>query len=134
MLAKNWFEVSRQGLKELQAGKPKHYVARELIQNAWDENITVCKMASSYSNGIAHLIVVDDSPEGFRNIADAYTLFAPTVKRFKAEKLLPCASGFFFGSTNYDKWYVQDLVHTKKALEEILLDGGSEDFVYRASW
>ena len=35
----SWFEVSKEGLKQLQLGKPKHYVARELIQNAWDEDI-----------------------------------------------------------------------------------------------
>jgi hypothetical protein len=86
MKTKNWFEVSRDGLKELQAGKPKHYVARELIQNAWDEEIKVCSFDSSYSKGIATFVVKDDSPEGFRNIADAFTLFAPTIKRSNAEK------------------------------------------------
>ncbi len=82
----NWFEVSKEGLKQLQLGKPKHYVARELVQNAWDENIKVCKFVSLWANGVASISVEDDSPEGFRNLRDAFTLFAPTYKRANPEK------------------------------------------------
>lgn len=49
-----------------------------------------------------------------------------------AEELLPCASGFFFGGTEYDQWYYQDLEHTKKVLEESLAEGGS--YYYSSSW
>lgn len=38
-----------------------------------------------------------------------------------AEKLLPTISGFFFGSTEYDRWYSKQLVYTYK-LCEFLLD------------
>jgi len=51
-----------------------------------------------------------------------------------AEALLPTESGFFFGGTDYDQWYVRDLEHTKTILEYALsLDDGSE-FFYHASW
>ena len=86
MKEKNWFSVSKEGLKQLQLGKPKHYVARELVQNAWDENIKVCKFVSEWKNGITFISVEDDSPEGFRNLKDAFTLFAPTYKRANPEK------------------------------------------------
>lgn len=82
----NWFEVSKEGLKQLQLGKPKHYVARELIQNAWDEDIKVCKFDSDWKDGITYISVEDDSPEGFKNLRDAFTLFAPTYKRANPEK------------------------------------------------
>lgn len=81
MKSKNWFEVSRQGLKTLQAGKPKHHIVRELIQNAWDENITYCEVSLVYAKGEVQIKVVDDSLEGFRDLADAYTLFKETQKR-----------------------------------------------------
>lgn len=83
---KNWFEVSKEGLKQLQLGKSKYYVARELVQNAWDEDIKVCKFDSEWESGIAHISVEDDSEEGFRNLKDAFTLFAPTYKRANPEK------------------------------------------------
>ena len=33
----SWFEVDKDGLRQLQEGKDKRYLLRELIQNAWDE-------------------------------------------------------------------------------------------------
>ena len=77
----SWFEVSKEGLKQLQLGKPKHYVVRELVQNAWDEDTKVCRLEMKYHGSIATISVEDDSPEGFRDIRDAFTLFAPTYKR-----------------------------------------------------
>lgn len=37
-----------------------------------------------------------------------------------AERLLPTADGFFFGSTAYDQWYWEDLEYTMRALGAIL--------------
>lgn len=53
-----------------------------------------------------------------------------------AEKLLPTTSGFFFGSTDYDEWYMRDIETTieilTKALEE--MDFNKEMLVYCSSW
>ncbi|HUS49320.1 MAG TPA: hypothetical protein VMZ91_04100, partial [Candidatus Paceibacterota bacterium] len=35
----------------------------------------------------------------------------------KAEELLPTQSGFFFGSTDYDEYYLEDLKRTQKVLK-----------------
>lgn len=50
-----------------------------------------------------------------------------------AEKLLPCRSGFFFGSTDYDQYYLEDVVNTIKILEEALIDDDGEIY-YHSSW
>lgn len=53
------------------------------------------------------------------------------------EKLLPSCSGFFFGSTEYSNFYVDDLKYTKELLENLLsVDYGdaSVSFSYQASW
>ena len=53
-----------------------------------------------------------------------------------AEELLPAQSGFFFGNTNYDDWYFNDVENTKRIIDEILeykpycLD----DLYYSSSW
>lgn len=55
------------------------------------------------------------------------------LNRDLAEELLPTTEGFFFGSTDYDEWYLQDL----KLTEEILVRAlALEDdyFEYVASW
>lgn len=81
-----WFEVDKEGLKELQAGKPKHYVMRELVQNAWDEDTKNCEVVTSYSGGVADITVSDDSPEGFRDLRDAFVLFRKSYKQSHPEK------------------------------------------------
>lgn len=54
----------------------------------------------------------------------------------KNAELLPPASGFFFGSTNVDEWYWNDLKYTKTELKTILRKTEDEDisFIYQASW
>ena len=49
-----------------------------------------------------------------------------------AEKLLPTQEGFFFGQTNYDQYYYEDLKRTKKILEKAIEDGGT--YYYSSSW
>lgn len=53
----------------------------------------------------------------------------------QAEFILPTMSGFFFGSTDYDDWYFEDVKYTKdeidKLLEERPLQDG-EEFFYHA--
>jgi len=52
-----------------------------------------------------------------------------------AEQELPTASGFFFGSTDYDAYYWQDLRDTKKMLEEVYKNWDEDaDYYYQSSW
>jgi len=84
--AKSWFEVDQKGFAQLQGGKPKTYIPRELIQNAWDEDITECNVNLRHSSGRVIAKVTDDSPEGFRDLADSFTLFKETYKRGEPTK------------------------------------------------
>ena len=57
----------------------------------------------------------------------------------KADKLLPAQKGFFFGSTEYDEWYFQDVENTLRWLNGFLTKQALDtlqgwDFYYRASW
>ena len=52
-----------------------------------------------------------------------------------ANQLLPPVSGFFFGSTDIDNYYLQDLEYTKNVLEKIITSDSKDwDFYYRSSW
>ncbi len=82
----NWFEVDKEGLAQLMAGKPKSYILRELIQNAWDEDITYCRVTISHLNNKCTIVVEDDNPDGFKDLKHAYTLFADTYKRDDVSK------------------------------------------------
>jgi len=81
MKSKTWFEVDKNGFAQIQGGKPLAYIPRELTQNAWDENITKCQANLSHAKAKCRLTVTDDSPEGFRDLADGFTLFKDTYKR-----------------------------------------------------
>ena len=56
----------------------------------------------------------------------------------EAKRLLPTQEGFFFGSTDYDEFYIQDLKDTIKIIDEALATTDesvlNQDFSYEASW
>ena len=48
------------------------------------------------------------------------------------DESLPTQGGFFFGGTDYDYWYFQEMKQTIETLNGLVEEGG--DFYYRASW
>lgn len=51
-----------------------------------------------------------------------------------AEQLLPTQSGFFFGGTEYDEWYLEDLKRTVAIVEKCLALPKTASFYYQSSW
>ena len=53
-----------------------------------------------------------------------------------AMELLPSQSGFFFGSIDYDDWYIEDLKKTVKALKPIVEHAElyTDPIIYEAAW
>lgn len=52
----------------------------------------------------------------------------------KAHELLPRQEGFFFGNTEYDEWYFDDIKNTVKIIDEALEEKNNGYFYYRSSW
>lgn len=50
-----------------------------------------------------------------------------------AHALLPTQEGFFFGGTDYDEFYIQDLEHTIEICQRALAFPYA-DYYYQASW
>lgn len=65
-------------------------------------------------------------------LEEGMTIVNPEV----AKELLPTQSGFFFGSTEYDEYYMQDIDATIEILTKALaeVDFEREMLVYSASW
>jgi hypothetical protein len=87
------FEVDKEGLARIVGRRGKSFVLTELLQNAWDEDATRVDVELAVLEGgggseklLVQLAVEDDDPDGFTNIAHAYTLFADSEKKADAEK------------------------------------------------
>lgn len=55
----------------------------------------------------------------------------------KAPKLLPTTEGFFFGGTNYDEYYYQEVENTIDIIEPLLKEleeNSMGDIYYQSSW
>ena len=51
-----------------------------------------------------------------------------------AKELLPPQSGFFFGSTDVDEYYINDLKYTIQVLTKVLSAKNVDSVIYQASW
>ena len=88
-MSKQWFDVDKAGLGRQAEEHGKGRLIGELVQNALDETgVTQIAVTVALVPGrpLADLTVEDDSPEGFRNLADAYTLYAISYKRTNPEQ------------------------------------------------
>ena len=83
-MAKNkWFEVDKTGLSKILERRGKSFVVFELLQNAWDQNVTMVDVLFNRIKGrqAVRLVVTDDDPEGFQDLSHAFTLFAESSKK-----------------------------------------------------
>jgi hypothetical protein len=84
----SWFEVSKEGLSKLVERKGKSFILFELLQNAWDQDVTNVHAEIWKIPGRAkvNISVSDDDPDGFRDITHAFTLFAESDKKSNPSK------------------------------------------------
>jgi hypothetical protein len=123
-----WFVDNVQGGKD-DCGE--YYVERKQLQELTD----LCKTV------IAGSILVDGKVQNGQRyekgawvpiLEDGKTVENPT----SAAILLPTTSGFFFGGTDYDQYYVDDLKGTVEMLEAVLAETEEThaSFYYHSSW
>ncbi len=87
--APSWFAVDRKGLADILRRRGVGFAVTELIQNAFDTSTTTVHVTLTRVEGAratAHLVVMDDDPDGFKDLTHAYTLFAPSEKKADATK------------------------------------------------
>jgi hypothetical protein len=84
----SWFQVDKEGLAKLMERKGKEFILYELLQNSWDTNAKKVDVSLRRSEikGYAEIEVIDDHPEGWKELAHAWTLYAESEKKADAEK------------------------------------------------
>lgn len=87
MQKNNWFEIDKKGLQQVQSEKDKFFIIKELVSNSFDEDITVCKFwVHKNTQHKSYISCLDNSKDGFRDLKDSYTMFAPSYKKGIVEK------------------------------------------------
>ena len=106
----------------------EYYVLREQIQELKDTCIKVLEAS----------VLIQDGTITEHTLKDG-GLIAEEVPNMVikddsvAMELLPSEGGFFFGSTEYNQYYIQDLKHTIEICDKALADNEG-DIYYHSSW
>lgn len=84
----NWFLADPDGLKKIIERKGKGFIIFELIQNAWDQYVSLVSVNLHKPPG-SHMVtleVEDDDPDGFADLVHAYTVFGESTKKQDPKK------------------------------------------------
>ena len=74
------------------------------------------------------------SREKLQELRDLCVAVVKAKDAEKADELLPTTSGFFFGSTEIDEWYWQDVAETIDIIDNCLKMPEEWSFKYQSSW
>ncbi len=107
----------------------------EVSEEQLEELLDICKRVKDSSKLVKGKIANGETYKNGRWETvweDGEYIEDPTI----AKELLPTASGFFFGGTEYDQWYMEDINHTIDVLTKVLeeTDFDKEIITYSSSW
>ena len=111
----------------------EYWVTKGQLQELYDACVLVRDNSKMVETKIENGYSLNEDGSKNINFIDGKKIEDPSV----AEYLLPSQSGFFFGSTDYDQFYMEDIENTIKMLEpELKTEYGSDEpeYYYRASW
>ena len=106
----------------------EYRVSHEQMQELLDR-VNKVLAASKLVKGKVHAYQTLENGEWVEHFIEGQVIHDPST----AQELLPTQSGFFFGVTDYDEYYLEDLKQTKEILETALADQKG-DFYYHSSW
>ena len=109
----------------------KAYVSREKLLELREICARIAALPTRKEAVSFSLITADGKLEDVTEKRPALTEKSAGI----AETLLPTQAGFFFGSTEYGAWYLEDIELTVKQLDRVLeLDDNVWTFYYQSSW
>ena len=108
---------------------------REVTEDDLENLLDICKTVLKSS------VLIDGKLENGKHVEDGewvtdYTDGMVIEDSSVAEELLPTQSGFFFGGTAYDEWYVKDIENTIQIIEKVLKETDFDIYAiyYCSSW
>jgi hypothetical protein len=88
MKQNSWINVDLAGLAATLSRNGKNFILSELLRNSWDEfGVTKVDVVTSKVAGrpLVRMLISDNSPDGFKDLSDAYTMFADSKKKTNPE-------------------------------------------------
>ena len=126
----DWFVNNCQnGVDECQEA----YVDPTKLKELLDTCIAVRDSTLIVKGRVNNGYTLDENDEKVYNTVEGMVLEDHSA----AEELLPTQCGFFFGGTDYDEYYMNDIKRTIQMLEEELaIEYGKDqpEYYYRSSW
>jgi hypothetical protein len=107
----------------------EYSVSREQLQELLDRCRKVIASSKLVDGKIANGYRYEND-RWVPNVENGRVIEDPSV----AKVLLPTQEGFFFGSTDYDQYYFEDIEATEKMLTELLNEPEDGFFYYQSSW
>lgn len=125
-------------VKQIWYGRKENAIHRWFVENAQD-NEDDCRY------GIVPIFVLKELHECLGTVLDIYNdpklKELPPEKKLRKlqksfEKQLPTQSGFFFGTTDYDRYYIEGIQGLYDMLTKLFEDPDFEkyDYYYHSSW
>jgi hypothetical protein len=106
-------------------------VSRDDLKQLYDTCKEVVEASELVPGKVVTYYTYNSSMEKVPNLEDGRIINNPTV----ASRLLPTQEGFFFGNTDYDDWYFENVQRTMAVLEEELASSTAGDYYeYWSSW
>ena len=120
---------------KVQDGEDDCYYHNEVTKEVLEELFDICERVLAASELVEGQIVNGycyKDGEKIPCMEDGEYIKDPSV----AMELLPTTSGFFFGSTDYDEWYYNQIEYTARVIKEILetTDFETQMIYYVSSW
>ena len=131
----NWFvENCQGGVDECQIT----YVSLEELQYLLDDCKKVMEVAQIDSG---QPVQSGATYHGDGTVEHHITTGRAILNGSEVAQILPSRSGFFFGSTDYDEWYIRDIERTIEILEKVIAEDEEArenhifyEYYYQSSW
>lgn len=127
----NWFLVNCIDNFEDYHGE-EVYIKKEKLKELYNICCDVIGKSELVEGKIVNGKTYDKEKGKFVNIMEDGKYIKDTTT---AKELLPTTSGFFFGSQEYDEYYLHDIIETRDVLKPIIeQENDISDYYYSASW
>lgn len=132
----DWFSANKEGLRQIAERLVERrgfgIIGGELYQNVMDTDATTCTITIEKLSGrpMAELRVIDNDPNGFSDLAHAWTVFAPSMKKVDPTK----AGRFNLGEKMVLSFCKEAKIHTTKGMVEFGPDGRKDYARRKREW